>query len=343
MLEAEARRVAFLLSASSRALARQQTDLALADLSHRLLAPVAHLLRGAERLVIVPDGALWYVSFAALPDPGTGGPAAGRPPLVVGHEIVTLPSLSTLPRLRREAAGRRPPLGTLAVVADSVFDVMDSRVTPTPAVPMRSYGPRDSSSARLERLPFSRAEAQAILSVAPRQGTLAVLDFMASRDIVLNGRLARYRIVHFATHAILNTENPGLSGVMLSRVDSHGRPRDGFLSLDDIYRLNLPADLVVLSACRTALGREIRGEGLVGLTRGFFSAGARQVLVSLWPVEDRATAELMRRFYLEMLGRGRPPAAALREAQTAMWRDEGRRSAYYWAGFILQGDWRIPE
>ncbi len=129
---------------------------------------------------------------------------------------------------------------------------------------------------------------------------------------------------------------------MLSMVDPQGRPRDGFLRLDDIYRLNLPADLVVLSACRTALGREIRGEGMVGLTRGFFSAGARQVLVSLWPVEDRATAELMRRFYLAMLGRGRPPAAALREAQTAMWRDEGWRSAYYWAGFSLQGDWRLP-
>ena len=196
---------------------------------------------------------------------------------------------------------------------------------------------------RLARLPFSRAEAQAILSVAPRQGTLAALDFDASRETVLSGRLAQYRIVHFATHAVLNTESPELSGVMLSTVDPQGRPRDGLLRLDDIYRLNLPADLVVLSACRTALGREIRGEGMVGLTRGFFSAGARQVLVSLWPVEDRATAELMRRFYLAMLGRGRTSAAALREAQTAMWRDEGWRSAYYWAGFSLQGDWHIPE
>jgi len=123
-------------------------------------------------------------------------------------------------------------------------------------------------------------------------------------------------------------------------VDSHGRPRDGFLRLGEIYKLHLPADLVVLSACRTALGREIRGEGLVGLTRGFLSAGARQVLVSLWPVEDRATAELMRIFYREMLGHGRSPAAALRAAQIAMWKDHGWRSAYNWAGFILQGDWR---
>src|SRR6185436_21017373 len=115
---------------------------------------------------------------------------------------------------------------------------------------------------------------------------------------------------------------------------------EGFLPLREIYGLRLPADLVVLSACQTGLGREVRGEGLIGLTRGLFSAGARQVLVSLWPVEDRATAELMRRFYAEMLSQGRPPAAALREAQTAMWRDEGWRSPYYWAGFILQGDGR---
>ena len=337
VLEADARRAAFLLAASNQALARRQAELALADLSRRLLAPVAHLLRGAERLVIVPDGALWYISFASLSEPGTG------PPLVVGHEIVTLPSLSVLPRLRSAAAGRRPPPGAVAVLADAVFDARDTRVTPSPTVLKETFGPRGGTMARLARLPFSRAEAQAILSVAPPQGTLAALDFDASRETVLSGRLARYRIVHFATHAVLNTENPELSGVMLSTVDPHGRPRDGLLRLNDIYRLDLPADLVVLSACRTALGREIRGEGMVGLTRGFFSAGAREVLVSLWPVEDRATAELMRRFYLAMLGRGRTPAAALREAQTAMWRDEGWRSAYYWGGFSLQGDWRRTE
>jgi CHAT domain-containing protein/tetratricopeptide (TPR) repeat protein len=340
VLEAEARRAAFLLAASNQALAHQQAEFALADLSHRLLAPVAHLLRGAERLVIVPDGALWYISFAALPDPGAGGPAGAGPPLVVGHEIVTLPSLSVLPRLRRDAAGRRPAPGAVAILADPVFDAMDSRVMPIPMVAGETSVLRGDRGARLARLPFSRAEAQAILSVAPRQGTLAALDFDASRETVLSGRLAQYRIVHFATHAVLNTENPELSGVMLSMVDPQGRPRDGFLRLSDIYRLHLPADLVVLSACRTALGREIRGEGMIGLTRGFFSAGAREVLVSLWPVEDRATAELMRRFYREVFSRGRPAAAALREAQTAMWRDEGWRSAYYWAGFSLQGDWR---
>jgi CHAT domain-containing protein len=323
LLEEEARNAAFLLAHSGRALARRQTGLALAGLSRRLLGPVAHRLRAGDRLLIVPDGALWGVSFAALPDPASGAP------LVVGHEIVTLPSASVLPRLREAVAGRRPPPGTVAVVADPVFSAGDPRVTPAPAAPR--------AAPRFARLPFSRSEAQAILSVAPPSGTLAALDFAASREMVLSGRLARYRIVHFATHAVLNAETPELSGVVLSRVDPRGRPRDGLLRLGEIYRLHLPADLVVLSGCRTALGKEIRGEGLVGLTRGFFSAGARQVLVSLWPVEDRATAELMRRFYREMLGRRRPPAAALRAAQTSMWREEVWRSAYYWAGFVLQG------
>ncbi len=334
VLEENARSVAFLLAHSSHTLARAQTGLALADLSHRLLGPVAHRLRSADRLVIVPDGLLSAVSFAALPDP------AGGAPLVVGHEIVNLPSASVLPRLRAAAAGRRPAAGMVALLGDPVFDLLDSRVAPDPAVSKETSGLRGGERMRFARLPFSRVEAQAILSVAPPRGTFVALDFDASREMVLSGRLDGYRIVHFATHTVLNTENPELSGVVLSMVDARGHPRDGFLRLDEIYKLRLSADLVVLSACRTALGREIRGEGLVGLTRGFFSAGARQVVVSLWPVEDRATAELMRRFYGEMLGRGHSPAAALRAAQTSMWRDQGWRSAYYWAGFILQGDWR---
>ncbi len=336
VLEEEARNVAFLLAHSGRALARAQTDLALAGLSRRLLGPVAHRLLKADRVVVVPEGALWGVSFAALPDPASGAP------LVVDHEIVALPSASVLPRLRA-ASGRRPVAGTVALLADAVYSANDSRVTPATAMPAKASGTRSSPVEQFERLPFSRVEAQAILSVAPRQGTFAALDFDASRETVLSGRLAGYRIVHFATHTVLNTENSELSGIVLSMVDSHGRPRDGFLRLGDIYKLHLSADLVVLSACRTGLGREIRGEGLVGLTRGFLSAGARQVLVSLWPVEDRATAELMRRFYGEMLGQGRSPAAALRAAQIAMWKDQGWRSAYNWAGFVLQGDWRASE
>ncbi len=155
----------------------------------------------------------------------------------------------------------------------------------------------------------------------------------------MSGDLARYRIVHFATHSRIDTRLPALSGVLLSEVGADGAPRQGLLSLEDIYNLRLGADLVVLSGCETALGREVRGEGLVGLTRGFFQAGATRVVASLWPVQDRATAELMSHFYRAMLRDGQSPAAALREAQLALAHDRRWADPYYWAGFILLGDW----
>jgi CHAT domain-containing protein len=122
-------------------------------------------------------------------------------------------------------------------------------------------------------------------------------------------------------------------------VDRNGNPTDGFLRLHEVYDLSLAADLVVLSGCRTALGKEVKGEGLLGLTRGFLYAGASRVMASLWPVRDRATAELMRRFYRGLLQDGLPPAAALRAAQRSLRRDPRWRDPFYWAPFILQGDW----
>jgi CHAT domain-containing protein len=156
----------------------------------------------------------------------------------------------------------------------------------------------------------------------------------------MGGDLGRYRIVHFATHGVIDAEQPRLSGLVLSLVDRDGRPQTGFLSLADVYNLDLAADLVVLSGCETALGREIRGEGLVGLVRGFLYAGSHSVVASLWRVQDRATAELMARFYRALLQRGKPPAAALREAQLSILRERRWRQPYSWAGFVVQGDWR---
>jgi CHAT domain-containing protein/Tfp pilus assembly protein PilF len=295
-IEATARRAAELLTVSHQSMARVESEATLAELSSQLLAPAAALLQD-RRLLIVPDGALHYLPFAAFPDPNGAGP------LVARHEIVTLPSASALAALRKEVSKR--PFGTLAVVADPV---------------LAGAG-----------LPYAREEAEALLALAPPDSRLGALGPDASRDTVLSGRLAGYRLVHFATHGILDTANPELSRLRLS---------GGDLRSHEIYRLRLPADLVVLSACRTALGKEIRGEGLVGLTRGFFQAGARGVVVSLWEVEDRATAELMRRFYREMLVAGRPPAAALRAAQDSLRREPGWEAPYFWAGFVLQGDWQ---
>ena len=147
-------------------------------------------------------------------------------------------------------------------------------------------------------------------------------------------------MVHFATHGLVDSEHPELSGLVLSMVDEEGRPKNGFLSLEDIFNLKLGADLVVLSACETALGKEVKGEGLEGLTRGFMYAGARQVVASLWQVDDVATAELMQRFYVGMLKDRRRPVAALRHAQIEMWKQEPWRSPYYWAAFVTQGEWK---
>jgi CHAT domain-containing protein len=166
------------------------------------------------------------------------------------------------------------------------------------------------------------------------------LDFKASRATATSPELANYRVVHFATHALLNSKHPELSGLVLSLVNERGRPQSGFLGLEDIYNMNLPAELVVLSACETALGKDIEGEGMVGLTRGFMYAGASRVMASLWNIDDRATADQMKYFYRALVGQGMRPAAALRVAQLRMRKDPRWSSPYFWAAFQIQGEWK---
>jgi CHAT domain-containing protein len=194
--------------------------------------------------------------------------------------------------------------------------------------------------ADLMRLRFSRQEADDIARLAGRNPNLKAVDFAANRDTALDGQLSDYRIVHFATHGLINNEHPDLSGIVLSLVDKQGRPQNGFLRLYDIYNLKLDADLVVLSACQTALGKQIKGEGLVGLTRGFMYAGAPRVVASYWRIDDRATADMMKRFYQSMLKDGLRPAAALRAAQVSMLQDPRWQAPHYWAAFTLQGEWK---
>jgi CHAT domain-containing protein len=343
-----------------------------------LLGPAAAQL-GKKRLLVVNDGYLHYLPVAALPDPrvestvsrGTDGRRARRPtsdapapPLIVEHEVVSVPSASLLALLRREMSGRTPAPKMIAVLADPVFDRADLRVKAaagkqvsedknrenelqdaelSPALQLPSElerAARDAGGLSFERLRSSRDEAEEIVGLARGGETLKALDFEASRATALSEELGRYRIVHFATHGLLNSEHPELSGLVLSLVDEHGRPQDGFLRAHEVYNLRLGADLVVLSACQTALGKEVRGEGLVGLTRGFMYAGSPRVVASLWLVPSKATAELMKRFYRGMLLGGLRPAAALRAAQVAMWREKRWSEPYYWAAFVLQGEWR---
>jgi CHAT domain-containing protein len=181
------------------------------------------------------------------------------------------------------------------------------------------------------------------MSVTPWWSGFEATGFEASRATVMRPDIGTYRILHFATHGLLNDEHPELSGVVLSLFDEKGQRQEGFLRLHDIYNLKLPVDLVVLSACNTGLGKDVRGEGLIGLTRGFMYAGASSVVASLWKVDDDATAELMRYFYVFMLKDGLSPAAALRKAQVSMSQQKRWQSPYYWSGFIIQGQYIQTE
>lgn len=372
-IEAAAARVYELLTARNRRpaeetdarwgerVARADRDYAGAarELSEMLLRPVAGQL-GTKRLVVVSEGALQYVPFAALPVVPHGGDApAAQTPLIARHEIVMLPSASTLAVLRAELAGRIPAPKAVAVLADPVFDASDARVksgrrTRARAAPPARTQPVADDFTRaaadfgeveltlpLERLLATRGEAAAISARVPAHQRLLALGFAASRATATGPALRQHRFVHFATHAIINNAHPDLSGIVLSLVDEEGRPQDGFLRVHDIFNMRLPAELVVLSACRTGLGKDVKGEGMVGMTRAFMYAGARRTVVSLWSVNDRATAELMTRFYRKILdGKGERPAAALRAAQVEMWRDGGWPSPYFWGAFVLQGEWR---
>ncbi len=335
-------------------------------LSQQALGPVAAQL-GNKRLVIVADGALQYIPFAMLPEPERGSVVNPRSairnpqspvPLIVKHEIISLPSASALAIQRTELAGRKPAPKLLAVIADPVFDRADERlkvaatseqsssISFNDARSIEHLAGKDEDKGSgtprklvIPRLPFTRQEATQLLALTPKNTSFSALDFQANRMTVLDPALSQYRYVHFATHGLADTERPGLSSLVLSTVDAQGKAQDGFLRANDIYNLKLPAELVVLSACQTGLGKDVKGEGLVGLTRGFMYAGAARVVVSLWSVNDRATADLMTKFYQKMLKQGERPAAALRAAQVEMWKQQQWQSPYYWAAFVMQGEW----
>ncbi|HZT78453.1 MAG TPA: CHAT domain-containing tetratricopeptide repeat protein [Vicinamibacterales bacterium] len=351
----------------------RELDRGARELSDALLGPIGDRLTTVwrtSRLAIVASGSLEFVPFSVLPVPRRlAGGTLER--LVDRHDIVQLPSVSILAALRRQ-----PPVTAkgVAVIADPVYASDDPRVhvagpSTLPsvsslheghAVPVRRAGARrgaesarpdaidrvlrsaadDSSRGGLERLVFSRDEANAIASLASRRRVFEALDFAANLPVMSTPAVSGARIVHIASHGLFNSTHPELSGIVLSLVDDRGRPRNGVLHLYDVLNLKLAADLVVLSGCQTALGPQMRGEGLTGISRAFMYAGARHVVASLWAVDDRATAELMRRFYRALLVDGRRPAAALALAQRDLSADSRWHSPFYWAGFTLIGDWR---
>lgn len=328
-----------------------------AELSRHVLAPLAGE-EGARRLLVVPDGHLRYIPFDALPLPGGAGACrlgaepATYLPVLTKYEVVHLPSLSSLALLRRLEASSPPRGRGIAVWADPVFESDDPRLAglPPPATdgpaalgavaPGRSlYGVHTVPPSRLMA---TGQEAASIMRLAPAGAGVLLTGFAADRESVLEHDLMGYRILHFATHGLIDKYHPSLSGLLLSTVDEQGGSRNGLLQLHDIYGLRLNADLVVLSACQTGLGEEMSGEGFVGLTQGFLYAGSRSVVVSLWQVEDKAAATLMSHFYEAMLREGIAPAVALRRAKLMMYRQGALQSPYFWSAFVIQGEFRPP-
>jgi CHAT domain-containing protein len=341
-IEALARAVHADLGKSPTLRPRGRLEANLGHLSDHVLLGVSDLLSTKSRLLVAADGALQYVPFGVLPI-ATRDDHARYTPLVSSvenREIVAVASMSAT------AAGeRRPntpaPRPSVAVFADPVMEETDSRfrehaATVSPQLADAAALPT-RSGVSLSRLAYTGREAQAIANLLPNAENLIAVGFGANLDAVLQQDLRKYRYLHFATHGLVDSEHPPLSALALSQFDEQGRPRPGYLRLYDIYTLDLDADVVVLSACETGLGREIRGEGLIGLTQGFLYAGARNVVASLWQVPDRATSELMTRFYGLLLSDGMNPAQALAAAQRSMAAERSTSDPYFWGAFVVQG------
>ncbi|GGA35808.1 CHAT domain-containing tetratricopeptide repeat protein [Okeania sp. KiyG1] len=345
---------------------RERNDMTKVDsaadaLTEILIEPVADKLN-KKRLLIVADRFLQEIPFSALSIPNTDGESDGYQPLIVNYEIVNLPSATTIANIRNGTTSRKLAPKKVAIIADPVFSPEDSRLISVNSDQLSVISGKTTTASTSEnrsrvfpleakqldraardvgikwdRLPATRTEAKAIMALIPESERTQAFDFQANREKATSQELGKYQIVHFATHGFANGKQPELSGVIMSLVDKNGNWQNGFLRLNDIFNLNLPAELVVLSACQTAKGKDIKGEGLVGLTRGFMYAGAKRVVGSLWVVDDVATADLMSQFYQGMLDQGLSPVEALRAAQLQMW--EGGISPYYWGAFILQGEW----
>ena len=322
------------------------------ELSRMVLSPVAAELN-KRRVIVVADGALNYIPFQVL-----SVPSPGYEPMVASHEVVNAPSATILGELRQGAERHRPAAKVLAAFGDPVFGPDDA--------PRKDGGgggklltSRTLEDARwrhvwrdieldadsldpstIPRLFYAKRELAYLLDVGAGGDAFVVTDFAATRERLLSMDLTQYAILHLATHGFLDPQRPEHSGLILSTVDRDGKEQNGFVSLQDIYQLRAPTDLVVLSACRTALGKDVRGEGLLGLTRGFMYAGASSVVASLWKVDDEVTAELMKQFYANMLKEGMTPAEALRAAQNSVRQNPNWRSPHYWAAFTLQGEYR---
>jgi CHAT domain-containing protein len=316
-----------------------------AELAEMILRPVADQLT-ASRLIVVADDALNYIPFQLLPNP-----RVSNEPLVARYEVINAPSASTLGQLRQEKQQRQHGTKVLAAFGDPVFASNYSQFKDSNAGEVLAGNNTKTRDIEMEADRFDPDSIQPLLYTKRELKNLneivgpmsrVVSGFEASRETLDSLDLSQYSILHFATHGFFDPKEPEHSGFVLSMIDLTGRHQDGFITMQDVYRLHAPVDLVVLSACRTGLGKDVKGEGLIGLTRGFMYAGASSVVASLWKVDDEATAELMKHFYTNMLQKGMRPAEALRSAQNTLRQNPQWQSPHFWAGFVLQGEFTEP-
>jgi CHAT domain-containing protein len=262
-----------------------------------------------------------------------------------------------LAAISKDRATREPAPKMLALYADPIFSQTDGRVAANGslsnqgdkgvAAPASEYLQQSLREMGLpgaefgfQRLHGTKIEADYITPFVEPNSRFVAIGANASVESIKNMDLAQYRMIHFATHGLLNNENPELSGLVLSLFDARGQRQNGFLRMHEIYNLKLKADVVVLSSCESGAGKEVGGEGLMALTRGFFYAGAPRVVASLWAVDDQATGVLMREFYQQLIQKHATPAAALRAAQVVVMGRKKWQAPYYWAGFVLQGEYK---
>ena len=304
----------------------------------RWLLPPGSIPHSVHTLLVVGDGPVLSVPMVAL-RLATGDGSTSF--LQDQYCVVREPSLATLLALLGRPLRSRST--EIAVIADPVFSADDPRVARREG----SAGIREAADSfwseanpagHLTRLVYAGQEVRAIETAAGPMHVHAIVGLAASAERVRSLDWSRFDVVHFATHAFLNPVQPELSNILLSRVDAVGNPEPGALWFSDIAAMHMPEDLVVLSACQTANGDLLPGEGLVGLSYSFLMAGSRRVVGSLWDVDDAATAELMRRFYQALYRDSRSPAEALRAAQRAIAEVPRWSNPYYWAGFTLEGD-----
>ena len=305
---------------------------ALTRLGELLLGPISPRLSD-QRLVIVPDGVLHTLPFAALLlDEGS--------PLVRRHELAMVPSLAVWRVLRHRSESRqrlsspepsREPW--LAVVADALYSGLDRRLS--------GFAIEDEQCEPPPPLPATRREARLFSQWVPPDQLRVFVEDEARREVLLDPTVRHARILHLAVHGVLEEKRPGFSHLLFSRFDSQGNPLEASrVFAHEIDDLSLEADLMVLSACDTGLGKLVRGEGLVGMSRSLLAAGVDRALITLWAVDDQATLELMKTFYGALFEDRASPVEALTRAQRSLLDSKSYQDPYYWAGFVLVG---VPE